>query len=167
MPAFSIDRLAADEWQRCRAVRLRALEDTPDAFGSTLEEELRLTDAEWQDRLTRSDVATFVARSLGPTDIGLAVGAPYDDVAGLYSMWVAPTARGNGVGGALISAVNEWAIETGHQKILLDVGDHNAAAIALYESKGFVRTGITGTHPPPREDITEHQRVLLLTSATV
>jgi len=77
-------------------------------------------------------------------------------------MWVAPPARSSGIGRLLIDEVITWAIDSYHSKILLDVGDHNTAAIGLYQSKGFARTGITGTLPPPRDSITEHQQMLNL-----
>jgi ribosomal protein S18 acetylase RimI-like enzyme len=158
----SIVRLRPADWQRFRVIRLRALRESPEAFGSTLEEEQNLTDTDWPDRLARPEVATFVARATDQTDVGLAVGAPYDDEAGLYAMWVAPEARGTGIGSALIDAVIAWASEIGHTKILLDVGDHNAPAIALYERNGFKATGRAGALPPPRIAITEHQRMLVL-----
>ncbi len=162
MDNYSIQQLKLSDWQRFRTIRLRALEESPDAFGSTLEREQKFTAEEWPIRLTRENVATFIAVSDEENDLGLTVGAPYDDAVGLFGMWVAPEARGTGVGGALVDAVIRWAKQSGHQRILLDVGDDNTPAITLYESKGFVRTGITGTLPPPRESITEHQRAILL-----
>jgi len=50
----------------------------------------------------------------------------------------------------------------GRSRIVLDVADGNAAAVRLYESRGFARTGVTGTLPPPREHVLEHQRALEL-----
>jgi GNAT superfamily N-acetyltransferase len=149
------------EWQRARAFRLRALSETPDAFSSTLDHELSMPDERWRDRLAASDSATFMAAS-GGLDIGIAVGAPYDDAAGLYAMWVAPEARGKGVGDALVSAVIRWAKEEGFERVLLDVGDLNEHAINLYKRNGFEPTGRTGTLPPPRTHVSEHQRVLWL-----
>jgi hypothetical protein len=39
------------EWSTYRDLRLRALADSPDAFGSTLAEEQDRSDAEWSRRL--------------------------------------------------------------------------------------------------------------------
>ena len=78
-------------------------------------------------------------------------------------MWVAPEARRKGVGGALVDAVIEWARSAGVKRLLLDVADNNAPAIALYIQKGFQPNGEVSTFPPPREHIREHQRELRLT----
>ena len=154
--------MSPEEWERVRNIRFTALQDSPDAFGSTLEKEELYSEEDWMRRLERSDCATFIAFSDDGTALGLIVGAPYDTFAGLFAMWVAPESRGAGIGSKLIEAVINWAKEQKQPKILLDVADDNLSAIALYESKGFLPTGITGTLPPPREHIKEHQRELRL-----
>ena len=156
-----IHRFTADEWQRARSIRLRALQDTPDAFGATYERDVAITEERWRSRLGSEESATFVALVDGK-DVGLVAGAAYDSDAGLYSMWVAPEARGQGVGDALVEAVIAWARQRGHAKLYLDVGDENRAAIALYSRHGFEPTGHTGTLDPPRTHVLEHQRVLHL-----
>ncbi len=155
---MKIHRLTGRDWKRGRDIRLRALRDSPDAFGSTLEREVLFSESDWISRLDRKDAVTFVAASDEGKDLGLVGGAPYGADAGLFSMWVDPAARGRGVGTILVKAVIEWAIEMGYSKVRLDVGDHNLPATAFYERNGFTATGVTGTLPPPREHITEHQR---------
>ena len=63
---------------------------------------------------------------------------------------------------ALIDAVLGWARVGGARRLLLDVGDHNQPAIALYARKGFEPNGETGSYPAPRNHIREHQRELQL-----
>ena len=97
--------------------------------------------------------------------MGLVRGARDDlqpDAAWLISMWVSPEVRGQGVGEALIDAVVEWARVSGARRVLLDVGDHNQPAIALYARKGFKPNGTIGSLPTPRSHIREHQRELQL-----
>ena len=154
---MKINQMTPVGWQRVRAIRIRALRDTPDAFATTIERSLQTTEATWRSRLASEENVTFLANANG-SDIGMAVGAPYDGDAGLYAMWVAPEARGCGTGNALVNAVVNWATQKGYKKILLDVGDTNAAAIALYERNGFEATGVTGILDPTREHINEHQR---------
>ena len=159
-----ITTLTEADWKRAKDIRLRALNDTPDAFGSTLEREQQFTEADWRQRLALKDRATFVAEDAGQ-DVGLAVCAPFEglpDTAGLFSMWTAPEARRKGIGGSLISAVIAWAQDRGYGAIALDVADQNAAAIAAYARFGFQATGDVGTLPPPRTHIKEHRRRLVL-----
>jgi GNAT superfamily N-acetyltransferase len=147
-------------WQRVRAVRLRALADAPDAFWVTVDEERATPIATWHERLMRTDAVTLLGVIDG-ADVGMAVGAPHHDVptdAGLYAVWVAPEARGRGVGEALINAVVEWAARVGYRLLRLDVGDHNAPAVALYARLGFAPTGGVSRMPAPRDHLTEHER---------
>ena len=160
MAPLNIERLAADEGLRLRSIRLRALADTPDAFGTTYDEAAAQPLDSWTAQL--QEIATFVAVVDGE-DVGLVRGARDDlqpDSAWLISMWVSSEARGQGAGEALIDAVVEWARVSGARRVLLDVGDHNQPAIALYARKGFKPNGIIGSLPPPRSHIREHQREL-------
>jgi ribosomal protein S18 acetylase RimI-like enzyme len=150
---------------RYRALRLAALADTPDAFGSRLEDEQPQPDAFWTARLQRPNATTLLAQ-LGDLDAGLAVVAPAWDAspkdAGLYSVWVAPHARGQGVGEALLRAAIHAARAAGFARLVLEVGDLNAPAVALYARLGFEPTGRTSALPPPRQHILEHERALSL-----
>jgi ribosomal protein S18 acetylase RimI-like enzyme len=159
---LTIERIEPEAFERARALRLRALRDAPDAFWVTAEEEASTTPAQWRDRLARPDAATFVASRDG-VDVGLAVGGrhhQHEGDAGLYSMWVAPQARGSGAGTALIQAVVEWARAAGYQVLRLEVADSNEHAVRLYSRMGFVPTGVVGTLPAPRDHIAEHERAL-------
>lgn len=159
-----IERMTPEGWERVRAVRLRALRDAPDAFGTTFEEDEARPPESWRERLAGSSAVTFLATAAGQ-DVGLVVGAELigrERTAGLFGMWVAPEARGTGVGDRLATAVIEWAQSSGYERLVLEVGDANTAAIGLYERMGFAPTGVTGTLPPPRAHIGEHERMLRL-----
>ena len=148
-----IKRMRSEDWSRVREIRLRALRDTPDAFGSTAEREEQFTEADWRGRLESG--ATFLALA-GERGLGMAVCSPYHDregAAGLFGMWVAAETRGQGVGRQLIEAVLQHASAEGFERVLLDVGDANEAAIRLYASCGFEPTGRRGTLPEPRTHI--------------
>jgi len=158
--AVEIHRLTVDDGPRLRTIRLRALRDAPDAFGTTFEESVVWPEASWTSQLAK--LATFVASRDG-ADIGMVRGAAHADIADaamLLSMWVAPEARGQGVGDALVGAVVAWARGQGFRTLLLDVADTNAPAIAFYARLGFVPNGVVSTLPPPRQLIGEHQRAL-------
>jgi GNAT superfamily N-acetyltransferase len=59
----------------------------------------------------------------------------------LISMWVAPFARGRGVGDALVGAALDWAREKQASGIALAVFEGNEHALALYLRHGFVDAG--------------------------
>ena len=139
----SIRTLAADEWRAYRDVRLRALADSPDAFGRTLAEEAVRPDAEWARRLASSaDVRAnlpVVAEARGEL-VGLAWGRidpSNPDIATLTQMWVAPTHRGRGVGQSLLKAVIAWATAQNAASLDLGVTCGDNPARRLYERAGF------------------------------
>jgi ribosomal protein S18 acetylase RimI-like enzyme len=157
--ACVIEKLTVADVERGKTIRLAALADAPDAFASTLEEELDLPIQTWQERLANPNTVMFVA-VVGSTDVGLVVGLPHWNGSGeaaIVSMWVAPDYRRAGVGTALIQAVITWANESGYTAARLEVADENIRATRLYQRMGFVPTGNVSTLPPPRNHITEHE----------
>lgn len=157
---LTIQRLDLHECDRLRQIRLAALKDAPDAFGSTFAETVSRPIESWDQQLRK--LPTFIA-VLDGVDSGMVRSVPHPEQAhraDLISMWVAPQARRTGVGAALIEAVIAWAKAEGYTQLLLDVCCHNTAAIALYEQKGFKPTGVTNRFPPPREHIQEFEMAL-------
>lgn len=62
-------------------------------------------------------------------------------------------ARGKGFATRVIDALVEFAKETGAEQISLEVRVSNAAAIGLYEKKGFFSAGVRKNfYKEPRED---------------
>ena len=57
----------------------------------------------------------------------------------LNDLFVAPKARGRGVGRALMEAAREHAIRTGAKRLTLETTTENRAAWSLYEDLGYVR----------------------------
>jgi GNAT superfamily N-acetyltransferase len=162
MHRTKIERLSVGDEARLRQIRLRALREAPEAFETTFADANARPFESWRQQLEQ--LATFIA-VVDELDVGMARGAPHDernDTADLISMWVAPEARRGGVGSSLIEAVAAWARAEGFQRLLLDVADGNASAMALYTQAGFVATGVVGTLPPPRAHIREIQMALTL-----
>ena len=159
--ALAIWRPQPDDWERVRAVRLQALQDAPGAFATLYEKAAAESDDIWQTRLESSEAATFMA-TRDVQDIGMAVGAPYGEDLGLFAMWVAPGARGQGAAVGLVEAVINWARSRGGRALYLDVADDNVAAQRLYARHGFVPTGECSAFPPPRTHLIVHQLKRLL-----
>ena len=60
---------------------------------------------------------------------------------GTLAIAVAADERGHGVGRRLMDDALAWAKRVGIEKVVLSVYPHNAAAIGLYRSFGFVEEG--------------------------
>ncbi|MBX3110515.1 MAG: GNAT family N-acetyltransferase [Fimbriimonadaceae bacterium] len=74
-----------------------------------------------------------------------------DATAEVKRMFVIPSARGRGVGQAILTELETWATELGHQYLLLETSADLADAIRLYLRFGFVRVP---NYPP--YDTIEH-----------
>ena len=139
--------LTPDDWATWRQLRLAALGEAPHAFGSRLADWQGEADAEqrWRGRLEIPGSHNVVAVVDGE-GAGMASGVPtpHDGAVELISMWVAPSARGRGVGDALVEDVEAWAWSTGARVLRLSVADGNTRAAALYERHGFRYTGELG-----------------------
>jgi ribosomal protein S18 acetylase RimI-like enzyme len=68
----------------------------------------------------------------------------------LISLWVAPSARGRGIGDAAIGAVVDWA---DGRAVILSVKTGNRPAIGLYHRHGFTDAG-------PSPDDADERRML-------
>jgi GNAT superfamily N-acetyltransferase len=104
--------------------------------------------------LSRLDVAqTYVVAWIGGEPVGHAHIAWANTKLGvpeIQDVFVAPSRRRSGIGGALTAACAELARSRGHDRISIGYGAENAAARALYESCGFADAGldpvrVTGT----------------------
>jgi GNAT superfamily N-acetyltransferase len=165
---LEIQRLNSTEGERWRSIRLAALLDAPDAFGTTLAEANAFPPELWSRQVGEFPTFIAVLDGVDVGDVGVVRASPDNEqpeAAFLLSMWVAPDARGKGVGDELIDAVASWAEADGFSRLVLDVADANASAIALYARKGFEPTGDTSTLPSPRQRIREHRRALALPRA--
>ena len=151
MAPAAIRAIVAADAENLRRLRLRALKESPDAFGSSLDAELSYPESEWLDIARRSeaadDVAVYVAVD-GDRWLGMAAGRWYarqNGVAGLWGMWVDPAARGLGLGERLVTAVHEWAAAQGARVLRLGAITGPGDPTGFYERLGFARTGETGT----------------------
>ena len=144
---FRIRRAESGDEALLREIRLEALSEAPEAFGSTLERERARTLVDWQKWLSPS--ATFLLETdNGPR--GIAAGVPDSTdttVVHLMAMWVHPALRGSGAASALVEAVLAWAEEQGASSVRLDVIDGNDRARQLYERHGFEATGKIAIRP--------------------
>jgi GNAT superfamily N-acetyltransferase len=151
MNTITIRPFAADEWRTWRELRIAALADSPDAFGTTLAQAQARTDETWASLLAQA--------CSSPADLPLVAfvdGEPCglmwaNDEGGtvwLYQVWVAPHRRGCGVAQGLLRRAIDWARERGAAELRLDVTASMAPAYGLYKGMGFVEDGA----PVPMEN---------------
>jgi predicted GNAT family acetyltransferase len=123
--------LAPDDWEDFREIRMKALADSPDAFGSTLEREQGFTEADWRRRLTGPVYVIDEPRPVSVGGIFDNAGSPH-----VWGMWTDPAHRGRGHARRILDAL----IPPG-TRAQLDVNVSNGADRAVYERYGFVGTG--------------------------
>lgn len=138
-----VRRLVPDEAALYRALRLESLTLAPEAFGATLESTRGIPEERWKELLAKDYVlCAFTGdQALGMARLSLQDGPKDRHKSLLTGMYVRREARGSGVGRAVVSAVLDLA-EGLAEQVLLNVVTTNLAALALYESVGFVRYGL-------------------------
>jgi len=150
-PMVELRALAPDDWGIWRGLRVAALAEAPYAFGSVLTDWQGAGDREerWRARLNIPGSYNVVA-ILDDQPVGMASGVPTaeDGIAELISMWVAPPARGYGVGDELVRGIERWARHIGAGVLRLAVAQGNEMAFALYQRNGFSDTGVFGALMP-------------------
>ena len=140
--AFSIERVRASDWQSLRDIRLRSLQDSPEAFGQRYDEAAAMSDDEWKSIARASASGNrriwLFARDESGAPVGVVQGRrrPPDDCL-LFSMWVDPAARRIGAGRALVDAIQDWAEGWGANRVVLWVLATNEKATRFYDRIGF------------------------------
>ncbi|WP_151081843.1 GNAT family N-acetyltransferase [Nocardioides cynanchi] len=126
-----VRRVGPDDWELFREIRLRALADSPDAFGSTLEREQGFGEADWRQRLAGP---VYVVTDPDP----VAVGGLFDGHGEhhVWGMWTEPGHRGRGHARRILDALIAPDVTAE-----LHVNTTNRGARRVYERYGFVGTG--------------------------
>lgn len=140
--------LTPHDWRLWRRLRRQALGESAAAFGSTLAEWSGAGDTEQRWRARLSDIPLNVVLHLDGEPAGMV--SAYncaDGAVGLISMWVAPFARGRGVGDAAVLSVVRWADS---REVVLSVKSGNEPAAALYRRHGFTDIGRSPDDPGER-----------------
>lgn len=130
-----------------RALRLRALRESPDSFGETFADVAARSASYWED-LTRSVTEPGRHVMFLACDGEHVLGSVYGlvdrerrEAARVGGMWVDPAWRRRGVGRALLQEVFSWARERGLGRLGLWAPAHSPAAFSLYRQAGFRETG--------------------------
>lgn len=148
---ITIERITSENIAMFKTVRLKALRESPLAFGSTYAREAAFDAAEWLKRLERWNGERGIGFLAMDGEVGCGIAGALIEAdesrATLVSMWTAPTHRKDGVGRMLVDAVLEWAESRGVKTLELLVTGVNDGAMRFYERLGFVKTGKTQAYP--------------------
>ncbi|GAB3072326.1 MULTISPECIES: GNAT family N-acetyltransferase [unclassified Phycicoccus] len=138
MSEISVRRLGEDEWEQYKTARLSALEESPEAFAASLDEERGYDEDFWRTRLRRSQrlLAEVEGQTVGVVSVGQAQEGN-DRVAELFGLWVTPAARGTGVATQLVQAGADEARAQGRSHLAYWVGSDNGRAVAFASGAGF------------------------------
>lgn len=140
-----IRALRRGEGTRLRELRLAAIREAPRAFFWSLQTELDITAQQWEAWVDEpgNDRVMFVADS-GEAWVGMAgcsIRATDGTTLDATGMWVAPQARGLGLGERFVEVIEEWGRARGAERMEFAVTETNEIAIALYRRLGFRPTG--------------------------
>jgi ribosomal protein S18 acetylase RimI-like enzyme len=145
---MEIRRIRADEGLAYREVRLRALKQAPDAYGTTFAEASTRTETEWTEFARRSaESETFALFVLDRGDgslaglaaISMEEGVPEEGT--VFQMWIDEDLRGTEWGSGLLAAAERHGESLGARSITLSVEDDNPRARRFYDRAGYTLTG--------------------------
>lgn len=138
MADITVRALTEDEWDQYRSVRLAALQESPEAFVASHEEETGYDEDFWRTRMRRSRrlLAEYEGEPVGTASVG-EVDTDDGCHAELFGLWVSPALRGKGIATQLVSAGAKSAREIGNTHLYYWVGTDNGRAVAFASGFGF------------------------------
>lgn len=143
----TITPLSPDDWQEYKTIRLQALHNDPQAFGSTYTVESHFSDEEWQERPSDKNTIILIAKD---EDKVIGMGGVHWDhwektqhIAHVWGMFVDQAYRGQGIGKKLMEEIEAKAKERPQtEKIKLEVVTDQEAALELYKKLGYREVGV-------------------------
>ena len=138
MSEISVKVLGEEDWRVYRDIRLAALQESPEAFVATREQEEAFDEQSWRERVGWSWrlVAERDGAPLGVVSVGHD-GDSHAGTAELFGLWVTPAARGSGVAWKLVEAGADQALRDGRSHLSYWVGTDNGRAVAFASGIGF------------------------------
>ncbi|KEZ52697.1 MULTISPECIES: GNAT family N-acetyltransferase [Metabacillus] len=139
--------LTLEDTEQYRSLRLQALEELPFHFASAYEIEKKKSIEELMDEI-RPSGSQFIAGAFSGRELTGITAFKQEPLhkmkhrGQILSMYISPSARGNGAGKSLLTYLLDRIKENpAIEKADLAVGAENKGAIALYRSLGFVQYG--------------------------
>lgn len=142
-------KLTPQDWRRYKKVRLKSLEDAPQAFESSLLEESHFDEGVWRERL-ESTASSFCLGAFIETGELVAIAGftqghklKTQHKSYLWGVYVLPNARGFGIASGLMDTmIKEFDALKTVSSLQLTVTANNTQAVALYQKCGFKEYGL-------------------------
>lgn len=146
-PKIIIRKATVEDAPALRVVRLEALQDSPEAFGSDYEKESQEPVSYTEEQIRdQTDNAMFIAVAesslVGMIGIGKNRHAKMKHGGYVWGVYVQPAWRGRGIAGQLIEACANWGREKGLEMLKLGVINTNPPAINCYLRSRFRVYGV-------------------------
>lgn len=139
---IEIKPMPARRWPEYRALRLEALKNDPTAFGSALEEEKKLSDTEWRQKMKQALFVVSDNQLVGMAVFVFLTPVKVRHIANIFGVYVCQEFRGQGLGKKLITRTLSLIKKNKRiVKVNLHVNPKKTAAVALYQGVGFKVVG--------------------------
>ena len=139
---IEIKKLSESRWKDFKDLRLESLKTEPAAFGSSYEEEIRLSKKEWKRRINNSLFAFLNEKPIGMILYIFNKKIKTNHIANIFGVYVKKEYRGRGIGKKLIeSVISQIKKNKNIIKINLTVNPKQKSAVKLYEKYGFKIVG--------------------------
>ncbi len=139
--------LEPGDWEAHRTLWLKALQTNPEAFGRSFEEEVILSDQEWQNKLLDPHFPIYgvmVERQLvAIASVKFEIGDRIGHMATIKRVYTDPEFRNQGLSTALLKKIlSDLHDNPKTIKVRLSVNDSQVAAKKMYENLGFETVGL-------------------------
>lgn len=145
--SITLRRLAPEDWQQNRAIRLEALAECPGNYFTSLAEAEARTEQDWRAMLDSPTLTVFGLYDgemlAGLTAIYIADEDPTGKTAGFAMSYIRPAWRGQGYAATLHKARLDWARANGMTRVIVSHRASNQPSRRAIERSGFTRIGTT------------------------
>jgi GNAT superfamily N-acetyltransferase len=137
-----VSLLGPDQWERLRAIRIRALRENPEAFGADLNEVETRSKEDWIKDYAKED---YLVASIDGVEVGMlyieVLKGDHGATCWIGGCWTDPAYRGKGVMRALFNFIDKNSSAKNWTRQGLGVFTDNYTAIKAYEYLGFTFAG--------------------------